>query len=139
MTKKIIVEVNDAITLIECYGDEFPLHQEEWETHHSFWQEDYVRFLFQTDIGALTIYDGNYDLTLLWGQYIWNVEDFYDLLKKDILPGEVYGDDRFQAAYQTKNGQSKNVYLDHIHDVFTEVYETLFKQGTTRNELYLGE
>ncbi|GAY70617.1 hypothetical protein ScFU149_01820 [Streptococcus canis] len=40
----------------------------------------------------------------------------------------VYGDERFQEAYRTEDGQTKNLYLEHVCNVYKEAYEVLFKQ-----------
>nr|WP_232592578.1 hypothetical protein [Streptococcus agalactiae] len=53
---KISLEETEKVTTMEYYGKQFPVHPEEWEQYHSFWQEDYANFLLQKDIGLLTIY-----------------------------------------------------------------------------------
>ncbi|HGI3061055.1 Uncharacterised protein [Streptococcus pyogenes] len=128
MAKKVTMTISGEMILIEYYGENFPLHPQEWKDYHSFWQEDYVRFHFQTDIGTLTIYDGNYDLTLLWGEPVHRIEKLYHQLLTDPIPVMVYGDERFQEAYRTENGQTKNLYLEHVCNVCKEAYEVLFKQ-----------
>lgn len=76
---KISLEETEKVTTIEYYGKQFPVHPEEWEQDHSFWQEDYARFLLQKDIGLLTIYYAKEDLSCLWeGQFA----SMYDVYRK---------------------------------------------------------
>ena len=74
---KILLEETEKVTTIEYYGKQFPVHPEEWEQEHSFWQEDYARFLLQKDIGLLTIYDAKEDLSCLWEGRFATMHDVY--------------------------------------------------------------
>lgn len=74
---KISLEETETVTTIEYYGKQFPVHPEEWEQYHSFWQEDYARFLLQKDIGLLTIYYAKEDLSCLWEGRFASMHDVY--------------------------------------------------------------
>lgn len=74
---KISLEETEKVTTIEYYGKQFPVHPEEWEQYHSFWQEDYARFLLQKDIGLLTIYYAKEDLSCLWEGRFSTMHDVY--------------------------------------------------------------
>lgn len=74
---KISLEETETVTTIEYYGKQFPVHTEEWEQYHSFWQEDYARFLLQKDIGLLTIYYAKEDLSCLWEGRFASMHDVY--------------------------------------------------------------
>ncbi len=85
---KILLEETEKVTTIEYYGKQFPVHPEEWEQEHSFWQEDYARFLLQKDIGLLTIYDAKEDLSCLWEGRFATMHDVYRKLNAPGTPSD---------------------------------------------------
>lgn len=62
------------------------------------------------------------------GAPVHRIEKLYHQLLTDSIPVMVYGDERFQEAYRTEDGQTKNLYLEHVCNVYKEAYEVLFKQ-----------
>ena len=83
---KISLEETEKVTTIEYYGEQFPVHPEEWEQYHSFWQEDYARFLLQKDIGLLTIYYAKEDLSCLWEGYFKSMHDVHQKFNASNTP-----------------------------------------------------
>ncbi|ESR10619.1 hypothetical protein DIX60_10600 [Streptococcus iniae] len=83
---KISLEETEKVTTIEYYGKQFPVHPEEWEQYHSFWQEDYARFLLQKDIGLLTIYYAKEDLSCLWEGRFKSMHDVHQKFNASNTP-----------------------------------------------------
>lgn len=83
---KISLEGTEKVTTMEYYGKQFPVHPEEWEQYHSFWQEDYANFLLQKDIGLLTIYYAKEDLSCLWEGRFTSMHDVYKKLNTSSTP-----------------------------------------------------
>ncbi|MCC9878873.1 hypothetical protein HK152_03225, partial [Streptococcus agalactiae] len=83
---KISLEETEKVTTMEYYGKQFPVHPEEWEQYHSFWQEDYANFLLQKDIGLLTIYYAKEDLSCLWEGRFTSMHDVYKKLNTSSTP-----------------------------------------------------
>ena len=119
---KILLEETEKVTTIEYYGKQFPVHPEEWEQEHSFWQEDYARFLLQKDIGLLTIYDAKEDLSCLWEGRFATMHDVY------------VTDPPYNVAYEGKTKAALTIPNDNLDD---QAFQTFLVDAFHNVDQYL--
>jgi len=132
--KKVRIEETELTVVIEYYGENFPVHPEEWKKYHSFWQEDYARFFIQKDVGLLTIYYAKQDLSLLWEGKFHSMHDVYAHLNERQNPFSafIYGEPRFEDAFRLEDGIVKNFYMSKIREVFNEAYHFIYKSQSSK-------
>lgn len=137
---RVNVEKDDKIIFFECFGDNFPIHEKEWEEHKSLFQEDYFRFVLQRDIGLLTIYDARYEQMILWqsGCYPFSsLHDIYTYLNERSNPFAtfIYGDRILENSFgKDENGNITNFYLEKIREKFNRAYEFYLLNNKSESE-----
>lgn len=137
---RVNVEKDDKIIFFECFGDNFPIHEKEWEEHKSLFQEDYFRFVLQRDIGLLTIYDAEYEQTILWqssGHPFSSLHDIYTYLNEWPNPFAtfIYGDRILESSFdKDENGNTTNFYLEKIREKFNRAYEFYLLNNKSESE-----
>lgn len=137
---RVNVEKDDKIIFFECFGDNFPIHEEEWEEHKSLFQEDYFRFVLQRDIGLLTIYDARYEQMILWqssGYHFSSLHDIYTYLNEWPNPFEtfIYGDSILEDSFgKDENGNTTNFYLEKFREKFNRAYEFYLLNNKSESE-----
>lgn len=137
---RVNVEKDDKIIFFECFGDKFPIHEKEWKEYKDLFQEDYFRFVLQRDIGLLTIYDAEYEQTILWrsGCYPFSsLHDIYTYLNEWSNPFAtfIYGDSILEDSFgKDENGNTTNFYLEKIREKFNRAYEFYLLNNKSENE-----
>lgn len=137
---RVNVEKDDKIIFFECFGDNFPIHEKEWEEYKSLFQEDYFRFVLQHDIGLLTIYDAEYEQTILWqssGYPFSSLHDIYTYFNEWSNPFEtfIYGDRILESSFdKDENGNTTNFYLEKIREKFNRAYEFYLLNNKSESE-----
>lgn len=137
---RVNVEKDDKIIFFECFGDKFPIHEKEWKEYKDLFQEDYFRFVLQRDIGLLTIYDAEYEQTILWrsGCYPFSsLHDIYTYLNEWSNPFAtfIYGDSILEDSFgKDENGNTTNFYLEKIREKFNRAYEFYLLNNKSESE-----
>lgn len=137
---RVNVEKDDKIIFFECFGDKFPIHEKEWKEYKDLFQEDYFRFVLQRDIGLLTIYDAEYEQTILWrsGCYPFSsLHDIYTYLNEWSNPFAtfIYGDSILEDSFgKDENGNRTNFYLEKIREKFNRAYEFYLLNNKSESE-----
>lgn len=137
---RVNVEKDDKIIFFECFGDKFPIHEKEWKEYKDLFQEDYFRFVLQRDIGLLTIYDAEYEQTILWrsGCYPFSsLHDIYTYLNEWQNPFAtfIYGDSILEDSFgKDENGNTTNFYLEKIREKFNRAYEFYLLNNKSESE-----
>lgn len=137
---RVNVEKDDKIIFFECFGDNFPIHEKEWKEYRSLFQEDYFRFVLQHDIGLLTIYDAEYEQTILWqsnGYPFSSLHDIYRYFNERSNPFAtfIYGDRILESSFdKDENGNITNFYLEKIREKFNRAYEFYLLNNKSESE-----